>query len=266
MRVLSSTQEPIKISSQEKFALVIPTFGEVCCLPILLAQTRTVLAGLNVPFEILVVDDDSGDGTEELVGSIAADDARVRLLVRRGERGLAGAILHGWQHTDASLLGVMDADLQHPPALLAGLLAAVQGGCDLAIASRFSTMSGMQRCHPLRRSVSAVSIWMTWPLQRMRSRFRTAGYVKDPLSGYFIVRRHCVEDIAFQTTGFKLLLEILVRGRVSSLVEIPFTLGLRKAGRSKAGARVAWNYLQLLVRLYRSRRPGVRLPAGLSMD
>jgi dolichol-phosphate mannosyltransferase len=254
------------MSSQEKLALVIPTLGEFRCLPILLAKVREALACLNVPFEILVVDDDSGDGTEELVGSIAAEDPRVRLLVRRGERGLAGAILHGWQHTDASLLGVMDADLQHPPGLLTELLAAMQGDHDLAIASRYAGRSGMQLCHPLRRWVSAVSVWMTWPLQRVRSRFRGAARVKDPLSGYFIVRRHCVESIAFQTTGFKLLLEILMRGRVVSAVEIPFTLGLRKAGRSKAGAKVAWDYLQLLARLYLSRWSDVRLPAGISTD
>ena len=251
---------------QEKLALVIPTLGEIRCLPRLLAEVREILAGLNVPFEILVVDDDSGDGTEELVSSIAAEDARVRLLVRRGERGLAGAILHGWQHTDASLLGVMDADLQHPPLVLRELLVAVCSDHDLAIASRFAGARGMQRFHPLRRWISAVSIWLTWPLQRAASRFRGANRVKDPLSGYFIVRRHCVENIAFQTTGFKLLLEILMRGRIGAVVEIPFAFGRRAGGRSKASVKVAWNYLQLLTRLYRSRHSEARLPAEIQTD
>ena len=73
---------------------------------------RAALGTLAVPYEILVVDDDSRDGTNEIVSSIAREDARVRLLVRTRERGLSGAILHGWQHTDATILGVMDADLQ----------------------------------------------------------------------------------------------------------------------------------------------------------
>src|ERR1035437_117137 len=97
-------------SVPEKLAIVIPTLREVESLRHLLGQVRGVLESLETPYEIVVVDDDSGDGTEEVVSTIAREDPRVRLLVRKNERGLSGAILHGWQCTDAAILGVMDAD------------------------------------------------------------------------------------------------------------------------------------------------------------
>lgn len=237
----------------EKLALVIPTLGEAESLPALLHDLRRVLTGCRIPFEILVVDDDSRDGTEELVRAISAQDPRVRLLVRGGERGLSGAILHGWQHSDAALLGAMDADLQHPPEALPDLLDTMAAGADLAIASRYVPTGRIKRWHPIRRGISAASIWLTRPLQSSGIR------VKDPLSGFFIVRRTSVEDIAFRRTGFKLLLEILARGRVQSVREVPFEFGRRHAGRSKAGARTAWDYLQLLIKLYRARWKTLRV-------
>jgi dolichol-phosphate mannosyltransferase len=118
----------------------------------------------------------------------------------------------------------------------------------------------MQGGHPLRRWISAVSIWMARPLQNAAIR------VKDPISGFFIVRRHCVENIVFSTAGFKLLLEILMRGRIRSVREIPFVFGRRRAGRSKAGLKVALQYLQLLGYLYRSRARDLRAPPRIAAD
>src|SRR5208337_3057653 len=116
--------------AQDKLALVIPTLCEAENIGGLLDRVRAVLDPLKIPYEILVVDDDSSDGTGDVVSAIAQRDPRVRLLVRKGERGLSGAILHGWQNTDASILGVMDADLQHPPELLPELLAGILEGRD----------------------------------------------------------------------------------------------------------------------------------------
>jgi len=234
--------------AQEKLALVIPTFREAENIGALLGQVRTALDSAGIRYEILVVDDDSRDGTAEVVDAIAREDSRVRLLVRKGERGLSGAVLCGWRATDASLLGAMDGDLQHPPALLPTLLAAILDGRDLVIASRFAQGGERGGWNPLRRLLSKAAVLATLPLQRGRAR------AKDPISGFFLVRRRCLSGIEFQKAGFKLLLEILVRGRLRSIEEIPFAFGRRKAGRSKATWKVALEYAVLLARLYRMRR------------
>jgi dolichol-phosphate mannosyltransferase len=232
---------------QEKLALVIPTLCEAENIGGLLNQIRSVLDPLETPYEILVVDDDSGDGTGDVVSAIAKQDPRVRLLVRKGERGLSGAILHGWRNTDAAILGVMDADLQHPPELLPKLLSAIQGGRDLVIGSRYTPGGDLGKWNPARKLLSAAAVWVTWPLQRSRLR------AKDPMSGFFLVRRSCLDQVPFQQSGFKLLLEVLVRGHIRSVEEIPFAFGLRYRGASKANFKVAVDYARLLARLYAAR-------------
>ncbi len=232
---------------QEKLALVIPTLCEAENIGGLLNQIRSVLDPLETPYEILVVDDDSGDGTGDVVSAIAKQDSRVRLLVRKGERGLSGAILHGWRNTDAAILGVMDADLQHPPELLPKLLSAIQGGRDLVIGSRYTPGGDLGKWNPARKLLSAAAVWVTWPLQRSRLR------AKDPMSGFFLVRRSCLDQVPFQQSGFKLLLEVLVRGHIRSVEEIPFAFGLRYRGASKANFKVAVDYARLLARLYAAR-------------
>jgi dolichol-phosphate mannosyltransferase len=228
----------------EKLGLVIPTLCEAENIGGLLVHVRSVLDPLKIPYEVLVVDDDSPDGTGAVVSAIAAEDPRVRLLVRKGERGLSGAILHGWQSTDATVLGVMDADLQHPPELLTQLLSGIKDGRDLVIGSRYTAGGDLGQWNPVRKLLSAAAVWVTWPLQRSRMR------AKDPMSGFFMVRRRCLPRAAFQKSGFKLLLEILVRGRIESVKEVPFAFGIRFRGASKANFRVAWDYGLLLVRLY----------------
>ena len=90
--------------------------------------------------------------------------------------------------------------------------------------------------------------------------------MRDPLSGFFLVRRECIEHAGFQTSGFKLLLEILVCGRIGSVEEIPIVFGRREAGRSKVSARVAWDYVMLLARLYRARFAVARMREAASGD
>jgi dolichol-phosphate mannosyltransferase len=234
-------------TAHEKLALVIPTLSEAENIGGLLRHVRSVLDPLNLPYEIIVVDDDSPDRTGEVVSAIAQQDPRVRLLVRKGERGLSGAVLYGWKHTDATILGVMDADLQHPPELLPQLIAAIDSGHDLAIGSRYTHGGATGEWSRSRKLFSSAAVWATWPIQRRHIR------AEDPMSGYFMVRRHCLDRLVFQPQGFKLLLEILVRGHIKSVEEVPFIFGLRYRGASKANFKVAWDYGLLLLRLYAGR-------------
>ena len=244
----------MELNDIQKFALVIPTLNEAENLPVLLDRVRDAMSQTDMNYEVIVVDDDSGDGTDEVVGKFSEIDSRIRLLVRRGQRGLAGAVIHGWQHTDADLLGVIDADLQHPPELLPSLIAGIRKGHDIAIASRYARGNGIAGWNAARQAVSRLGTLVSMPLQRRGVR------VKDPLSGYFVVRRECIEGLRLQPAGFKILLEILVRGRLKSAIEIPFQFGLRHAGKSKADVKVAFDYFALLSKLSREAffRPGSR--------
>lgn len=234
-------------SGRQKLALAIPTLHEVENLPILLSRIRKALDPVGIDYEVLIVDDDSRDGTEELVRGLAETDPHLHILVRQGERGLSGAILHGWCHTDASILGVMDADLQHPPELLPQLVASILAGHDLAIGSRYTAGGGVGDWNLMRRLLSAVAVWATLPIQRSGLR------AHDPMTGFFLLRREAVEEIPFQKSGFKLLLEVLVRARLHAVEEVPFAFGLRSRGASKANGKVALHYAKLLARLYALR-------------
>jgi dolichol-phosphate mannosyltransferase len=213
---------------------------------------RIALDSCAVAYEVIVADDDSRDGTEEILAGLSAEDPRVRLIVRRDERGLAGAVLRGWAESQAKYLAVMDADLQHPPELLPELWAELQAGADLAIGSRYAHGGSLGAWKASRHLISRMAIWMTLPVQRSGLRAR------DPMSGFFMVRRECLDGIALQTSGFKILLEILARADLRSVAEVPFTFGPRGAGASKASLRVALEYLLLLLRLYRQKG---RLPS-----
>jgi dolichol-phosphate mannosyltransferase len=230
---------------QAKLALVLPTLHEAGNIKAVLLRVRRSLDPLGIPYEVIVVDDDSQDGTSEIVKEISEADPRVRLLVRRGARGLGGAVVHGWERSQAEIVGVIDADLQHPPEILPQLWKAIESGADLALASRYAAPGGLRDWNLARRGLSWLAIWLTEPLQKPEIR------VKDPMTGFFLVRRACIRDIRLETQGFKILLEILVRGEVRSAVEIPFSFGLRKAGSSKAGLREGLNYISLLGRLWR---------------
>ena len=240
---------PVESASPQKLGLVVPTFREAGNLGPLLERISNSLELLAIDYEVLVVDDDSRDGTESVVGEQARANPRIRLLVRTGECGLAGAVVHGWSHTDARVLGVMDADLQHPPELLPELWKVLQAGSDLAIASRYVATGSVRGWNPVRRLLSSLGLWMisTW--------LRPSIGVKDPLSGFFLVRRSCLAGVVLQPQGFKILLEILVKGKIQSAAEVPFQFGRRRAGRSKANLKVGLDYLSLLWRLRRARKP-----------
>ena len=195
--------------SENRFALIIPTLNEAENIDAILEAVTNSLASTNYAYEIVVVDDGSTDGTVENVREWIQRDSRVRMLSRDGQRGLAGAVLHGWSQTRANLLGVIYADLQHPPELLPKLLRASEEA-DIAIASRYAAENGTRGWNPIRAAV--------------------------------------VQSLGVEVEE---LLEVLVRGRIEKAREIPYHFGLRRAGRSKAGAAVAFHYLHLLGRLSR---------------
>jgi dolichol-phosphate mannosyltransferase len=237
----------------QKLAIIIPTFHEAGNIHELLERLRRSADCLMVPYELIVVDDDSSDGIEAIVGRMSHQDPRIKLLLRKGARGLAGAVIHGWENTDAGLLGVIDGDLQHPPELLPAMWEALQDGADVVIGSRYVRHGTRPESSLFRRLISRLAIGMTRPLQKTGIR------VSDPMSGFFLVRRPCIQNVRLHDQGFKILLDILVRGHIGSVREIPFSFSHRRAGSSKASVQVAIEYCLLLANLWRERRRYVQV-------
>lgn len=228
-------------------SVVIPTYNEQENLGPLLTRLAASRTQLGEPLEVLVVDDRSKDGTAIQAHRLLNEFGLGRIIERTGRRDLARAVWEGIQQAQGDLIGVMDADLSHPPELLPRLVEAVRKGNALAIASRFVPGGGVEHWPWARRMLSRVGNLTARPLVS----------VADATSGYFVGEAKVLKAVMVRPCGFKILLEILVRGCVHRVQEIPYVFRDRLRGSSKLGRRVLWCYATQLVRLYwyRLRRP-----------
>jgi dolichol-phosphate mannosyltransferase len=229
-------------------SVVVPTRNEADNVDQLVARTAAALDPSPWSWELLV--DDSDDDTPERARALARSGAPVRVLHRpAGERvdGLSGAVRGGFAAARGELLAVMDADLQHPPEVLPELVGAILDGADVAVGSRYCSGAQPDATDGLdgawRRGVSRacrVPVWVVRP--RLRR-------VRDPLAGFFVVRRAVLSDVVLRPTGYKILLEVLVRGRWHEAVEVPYRFAPRVAGSSKAELKQGLVFLRHLARL-----------------
>ena len=224
-----------------RISLIIPTLREARNLEILLPQVCKVLRSSAGSFEVVIVDDNSGDGTDRVVRRNSRGSP-VRLIIRKDETGLSSAVLRGFKEARGEAFIVMDADLSHPPALLAEIAGLLKKGYDLVLPSRYMKGGGVE-VWPFDRRI------LSWGATLM-ARFLTP--VKDPMSGYFGLKRSVVDGVRLDPVGFKILLEILVRGHYDrkSIVEIPYIFKNRNIGSSKLDGRVSGEYLKHLWKLY----------------
>jgi dolichol-phosphate mannosyltransferase len=207
---------------------------------VLFERIKKVLDGL--PWEMIVVDDDSPDGTSDVAFSLAGADSRMRCLRRVNRTGLAGAVIEGWMSSSAELVAVIDGDLQHDETILPkmyGLLSA--GAGDLAIGTRVSDGSegGLSAG---RQKLSDLGKWFFHTI--------AGAAVADPMSGFFMVRRDIVSRLASRLSpdGFKILVDVILSSAGTlAIVEVPYTFRKRQAGESKLTALVGLDFLGLVV-------------------
>jgi dolichol-phosphate mannosyltransferase len=226
---------------------VVPTLDEAATLPEFVEEASAVLDRL-LPgeYELIVVDDDSADGTWRAALELAARFPALRVLRRTEESGLASAVVRGWQLARGSVLGAIDADLQHPPEVCERLWREIERGAELAVASRHVPGGGVSDWALRRRVLSrAAQVFGLVILPGVLAR------VTDPLSGYFLVRRAAVEGVPLRPEGYKILVEVLGRGRARWIAEVPYVFRERGQGASKATARVYADYVRHLARLRR---------------
>lgn len=225
-------------------SIVLPTYNEADVVQETLRRAYATLRGSGEEFELIVVDDSSGDGTAELAEALGGL-LPVRVLRRPGRRGLATAVVDGWALARGDLLGVMDADLQHPPEVLEKLVGALRTpDVDLAIASRYVAAGGTTDWSWLRRVISRGATHLAASVLPC-----TLATVTDPMSGMFVVRAQALGGVHLDPLGYKILLEILAKARYRELVEVPYVFEQRGHGSSKLGARQGLEYLQHLGRL-----------------
>jgi dolichol-phosphate mannosyltransferase len=242
-QIRSAAAKHVRVAAKPapELSVILPTFNERHNLPILVERIARALTGRD--WEIVIVDDDSPDGTGAAARRLAEQDRRIRCIRRIGRRGLAGACLEGMLSSQARYLAVMDADLQHDEELLATMLARLQGGdVDLVVGSRYCEGGSASSFTTSRARTSRWSSLLARRLLKVE--------LTDPMSGFFMLRREVIDDLApsLSPQGFKILLDIAASARERlRVVELPYVFNERRHGESKLDARVALDFVQLLV-------------------
>ena len=237
-----------------RFSLVIPTYNEGKNIQQIVRVLSQVLNG-TIPgeYELIVVDDNSPDRTWEIAQELMPEYPQLRVMRRVEERGLSTAVIRGWQAARGEVLGVIDADLQHPPELLLKLWGEIQRGGDLAVASRHVEGGGVSEWSAIRRFLSRGA--QTLGLIILPE---VIGRVSDPMSGYFMVRRSCIAGRTLSPLGYKILIEVIARGRVPWIGEVGYVFQERQEGESKVTSKQYVDYLRHLIRLRFSLGPIAR--------
>ncbi|PMB20225.1 glycosyltransferase [Fischerella thermalis] len=245
--VPSGTLQIPESPSQELvwFSLIIPTYNEAANIEKLI-QRLTKLLDERIPgnYELIVVDDNSPDGTWQIAQSLMQKYPQLQVMRRQDERGLSSAVIRGWQVAKGTLLGVIDGDLQHPPHVLLQLLDAIIKGADLAVASRHIDGGGVSSWSLIRRFLSRGA--QVLGLIILPS---VVGRVSDPMSGYFLVRRQSIANVTLNPVGYKILLEVIGRGQIKQIAEVGYVFCERKQGESKVTWKQYLEYIHHLLRL-----------------
>jgi dolichol-phosphate mannosyltransferase len=232
---------PTQTVGLPQLSVVIPTFNERDNVTTLFRRLETTLAGIS--FEAIFVDDNSPDGTWQVLRALAREDGRVRCIRRIGRRGLSGACIEGILASGAPCAAVIDADLQHDETQLPKMLALLQGGeFDLVVGSRYIEGGRADSFNRQRAGASALATEVAKRVLRVE--------IADPMSGFFMIRRDRFEELAPQlsTQGFKILLDVVATAHGALRIkEIPYTFGSRLHGESKLDSMVALDFLGLVL-------------------
>jgi dolichol-phosphate mannosyltransferase len=253
-KLLPNPQGALQISaashSEIQLSLILPTYQEQQNIAQVVELLASKLDGmLPGAYELIVVDDDSPDRTWEVAAKLTQQYPQLRVIRRTTERGLATAVVRGWQAAQGQVLGVIDADLQHPPEVLGQLWQALQNqNADVAVASRNVEGGGVSEWSLLRRCLSRGAQVLGLVVLP-----EVIGRISDPMSGYFLVRRQAIADRLLRPLGYKILIEVVGRGQVNKIAEVGYEFQERHSGESKVTAQQYVEYIQHLLRLRLAR-------------
>lgn len=231
-------------TGRKQVSIVVPTYREAENLPELIERIGTAMGGADRHYEVVVVDDDSRDGTQEVIEQLSDRGHPVRLITRTEERGLSSAVMRGFREAEGRLLVCMDADLSHPPEALPRLLETLsEPGAEFVIGSRYAEGGETEEDWGLFR-------WLNSKVATLLARPFTSA--KDPMAGFFALPREVFERAdELNPVGYKIGLELIVKCGCTgaSVREVPIRFADRKRGESKLTLKEQFNYLKHLKRL-----------------
>jgi len=238
---IKPSPETLSQAGLPELSVVVPTFNERDNVTVLYRRLEATLSGIS--WEVVFVDDNSPDGTWEVVRGLARKDSRVRCIRRIGRRGLSGACIEGILASNCLYAAVIDADLQHDETQLPKMLALLRSGeAELVIGSRYIEGGSADGLNKQRAGASQLATEVAKRALKVE--------VADPMSGFFMIRRDRFEQLApkLSTQGFKILLDVIATAQVKlRTIEIPFTFGSRQHGESKLDSMVALDFLGLVL-------------------
>ncbi len=243
-RLIPTPTGPLRLSpcdqpdATTRLSMVLPTFNEAQNIEPMIRAVTEILERSQIAYELIVVDDDSPDGTWRRALSLSASLPRLHVMRRATERGLATAVIRGWQASRGDVLGVIDADLQHPPELIPKLWSQIESGADLAVGSRHVPGGGVSNWSWRRRLISRTAQGIGLLVLP-----EVVGRLADPMSGYLLVRRDKLAGVTLKPRGYKILIEILARSQIRTIAEVGYVFQERVENQSKVTWRCYRDYL-----------------------
>lgn len=230
-------------------SIVIPTYNEKENIKNLIQQIQTEFKKNSIKGEIIIVDDNSPDGTGELLDNLKKKEKNIKVIHRRGKLGLSSAVLEGWKIASGNVLGVMDADLSHPPGKIHELYNPIKNNqADFTIGSRYIEGGEIEGWDFKRKLISRAATLLAKPFTN----------VNDPMTGFFMIKKECVNYNEINPKGFKILLELILKSNYKKIKEIPIKFTNRVKGKSKAGTSEIIFYLRNLLGYKNYIRGGIK--------
>jgi len=222
--------------------LIIPTYNEAGNLPLLVDKVFGVFNENNLDGTVIIVDDNSPDETWRIGEELMPAFPKLKVLRRIDKRGLSSAVLDGFEMAESEIVGVMDADLSHPAEKIPELVAPIiNGTAQITIGSRYIDEGGIDNWTLGRRLSSKAATLAAAGLTK----------IKDPMSGFLFLKKDVIKDVVLDPKGFKIGLEILVRGNYDNAIEVPISFFDRYTGESKLDKGVIIDYLLHVISLYK---------------
>ncbi|MFC1838807.1 polyprenol monophosphomannose synthase [Thermodesulfobacteriota bacterium] len=225
-------------------SIILPTYNEAENIGIIIQELLNLFKEKSIDCDIIVVDDNSPDGTADVAGKYSKDNP-VKVFVRKSDRGLSKSVIKGFELAQGDICVVMDADLSHPVNRIPEMITPILNNeCDISIGSRYIGEGGWKNLSVIRMTISKIAGFMA----------RGVTDLSDPTSGFMAVKKSVITGLDLDPMGWKIVLETAVKAK-ARIIEIPIKFSDRTRGKSKLGFKAQFEYIQHLLKLYFFRYP-----------